>query len=471
MQLGLYSTTFVAQRLSSVFKVSLFGRMANRGMVSRPAGGIPKTPRNSVKLTNNGQEKTHLWKNSFDLEKDFPSLSASLSSKPSGKRRTRVDLGAPGQQKSKEVQNINQTQVEASASISHQNDFFKNRTPPPINPKLPETHRDRGESRRSLNLEKTRGNSEAVEKIDSVQIVTSASISQLYDTDLPANFGKRRTLHLKLHATYDSERGESKRGSTIDEPFDICFPGIKKFNHKRWVPKAQSAEENVQVLRPGMLLFKRYIPISEQVDIVNRCRELGCGPGGFYRPGYEDGAKLRLYMMCLGQDWNPQTRKYGKTRKHDNVTPPDIPDKFSSLVSRVINDSHTLIKRDDAEIVNAEDVLPAMSPDVCIVNYYTTTGRLGLHQDRDESRASLRKGLPVVSISIGDSAEFLYSDYRDVDDAESVLLESGDVLIFGGESRHVFHGVKTIIRDTAPRDLRKETGLRPGRLNLTFRKY
>ncbi|KAL3654792.1 hypothetical protein CASFOL_000578 [Castilleja foliolosa] len=447
MKLRFSGTTFVAQRLSSVvFKDYRFGAMANKGMVSKPANN---------KLLKN--------------EMNFPSLSASLVSKHPGKRRIRVDLDTTSsQQKSKEVQNIDQIQVEASALISDHNNTL------PIDPKLPETNREHGQSRRGLNFEKTLGDSKGVENIDSVQDLTSSSTNQQYDTDLPADFGKKRMprdrKYEKVKETYHG-RGESKRGSTVDEPFDICNPEFKKFNHKRWVTKAHTAEENGQVLRPGMVLFKHYIPIPDQVDIVNRCRELGCGPGGFYRPGYEGGAKLRLYMMCLGQDWDPQTSKYGKTRKHDNVTPPDIPYEFSALVSRVISDSHTVIKRDDAEIVNPEDMLPPMSPDVCIVNYYTTTGRLGLHQDRDESRESLRKGLPVVSISIGDSAEFLYSDYRDVDEAESVLLESGDVLVFGGESRHVFHGVKTIIRNTAPRDLRKQTGLRPGRLNLTFRKY
>lgn len=92
-------------------------------------------------------------------------------------------------------------------------------------------------------------------------------------------------------------------------------------------------------------------------------------------------------------------------------------------------------------------------------------------QDRDESRESLQKRLPVVSISIGDSAEFLYSDQRNVEKAESVLLESGDVLIFGGESRHVYHGVSSIIPNSAPEKLLQDTCLIPGRLNLTFRQY
>lgn len=92
-------------------------------------------------------------------------------------------------------------------------------------------------------------------------------------------------------------------------------------------------------------------------------------------------------------------------------------------------------------------------------------------QDKDESQESLNRGLPVVSFSIGESAEFLYNDHRDTESAKKVILESGDVLIFGGESRRIFHGVTTIIPETAPTALLEETHLRPGRLNLTFREY
>lgn len=92
-------------------------------------------------------------------------------------------------------------------------------------------------------------------------------------------------------------------------------------------------------------------------------------------------------------------------------------------------------------------------------------------QDRDESQESLQKGLPVVSFSIGDSAEFLYSDEKDVHNADKVILESGDVLIFGGQSRHIFHGVSSILPNTSPKVLLEDANLRPGRLNLTFREY
>ncbi|KAK8928918.1 hypothetical protein KSP39_PZI017566 [Platanthera zijinensis] len=89
--------------------------------------------------------------------------------------------------------------------------------------------------------------------------------------------------------------------------------------------------------------------------------------------------------------------------------------------------------------------------------------------DKDESKESLAKGLPVISFSVGDSAEFLYGDAWDAKKAEKAILDSGDVLIFGGKSRLIFHGVASIIPNTAPTFLTNETAVRPGRLNLTFR--
>lgn len=110
-----------------------------------------------------------------------------------------------------------------------------------------------------------------------------------------------------------------------------------------------------------------------------RCRELGLGPGGFYRPGYKDGAKLSLQMMCLGQDWDPETRKYGSIRQHDDSKPPDMPLDFVNLVKQALCDAHSLIK-EQTRRSDVEKILPSMSPDICIVNFYTTHGRLGLHQ-------------------------------------------------------------------------------------------
>ncbi|RWR79008.1 Oxoglutarate/iron-dependent dioxygenase [Cinnamomum micranthum f. kanehirae] len=258
--------------------------------------------------------------------------------------------------------------------------------------------------------------------------------------------------------------------------FDICpvqkkgvklAPSFLVKNRELW--KERAIGQDFFELRPGMILMKKYIRHSDQVEIIKKCRELGIGSGGFYRPGYSDGAKLHLWMMRLGRNWDPK-RKYEERHSMDNVETPVIPQTFNKLVERAIQDAHAFIKK-RSNVSSVEAVLPNMTPDICIVNFYTDTGKLGLHQDRDESKESLLKELPVVSFSLGDSAEFLYGDDRDVDKANKVILESGDVLIFGGKSRHIYHGVPSICSKTAPELLVNETNLRPGRLNLTFRQY
>ncbi|KAL3038221.1 hypothetical protein AAZX31_01G118400 [Glycine max] len=299
----------------------------------------------------------------------------------------------------------------------------------------------------------------------------SASVNRTYNSASNSNFDNELPqVGNKLDASV---------GSPMSKPFDICFSGRRNpaligatlpgDNEKSCI---EMQEEKIKggILRPGMVLLKNYITLDEQVEIVKVCRELGLGPGGFYQPGYANGAKLRLKMMCLGMDWNPQSYKYGKKRVIDGSKPPSIPYHFSQLVIRAIQEAHSIIKKEN-RVFKVEDELPSMTPDICIVNFYTNNGKLGLHQDNDESRESLRKGLPVVSFSIGDSAEFLYGDERNVEKADSVLLESGDVLIFGGESRHVFHGVSSVLPNSAPKELLRDTCLCPGRLNLTFRQY
>ncbi|XP_008782612.2 uncharacterized protein LOC103702095 [Phoenix dactylifera] len=266
-----------------------------------------------------------------------------------------------------------------------------------------------------------------------------------------------------------------------DHRFDICWSetvgpvtlknSLLELNReKRKEIECSQNPPQRAYLRSGMILLKNYVSHHDQVKIVGKCRDLGIGSGGFYRPGYRDGAKLRLYMMCLGKNWDLDSRLYEDNRPIDGAKAPEIPEYFRKLVGRAIQDSHDFL-RQNYEDVNIEDEVPNMSPDICVVNFYNNAGKLGLHQDRDESKKSLHKGLPVVSFSLGDSAEFLYGVERDADNAEKVVLESGDVLMFGGNSRLIYHGVSCIHPNTAPKRLIEETKLRPGRLNLTFRQY
>ena len=83
----------------------------------------------------------------------------------------------------------------------------------------------------------------------------------------------------------------------------------------------------------------------------------------------------------------------------------------------------------------------SLEPDICILNLYDGEGRMGLHQDKDEGARSLEAGVPVVSVSIGDTARFLFGGTRRRDPIATLMLESGDAFVFGGDARLRYHGV------------------------------
>lgn len=99
-------------------------------------------------------------------------------------------------------------------------------------------------------------------------------------------------------------------------------------------------------------------------------------------------------------------------------------------------------------------------PEACLINFYSEDAKMGLHQDRDEDEFSA----PVLSISLGDACLFRIGGTRREEKTVSFRLESGDVVLFGGESRLAFHGVDRIYPATST--LLKNGG----RINLTLRR-
>lgn len=99
-------------------------------------------------------------------------------------------------------------------------------------------------------------------------------------------------------------------------------------------------------------------------------------------------------------------------------------------------------------------------PEACLVNFYDPDAKMGLHQDRDETEF----GAPVVSVSLGDQCLFRVGGVSRTDPTRSFRLSSGDVFVFGGESRLIFHGVDRIYPGTST--LLKNAG----RINLTLRR-
>lgn len=92
-------------------------------------------------------------------------------------------------------------------------------------------------------------------------------------------------------------------------------------------------------------------------------------------------------------------------------------------------------------------------------------------QDKDEGAESCRRRIPVVSFSIGATGTFVFNKKQTMEGASSVDLESGDVLVFGGPSRMIYHGVREIVPDTMPSVIADQGKMRKGRLNLTFRQF
>ena len=200
----------------------------------------------------------------------------------------------------------------------------------------------------------------------------------------------------------------------------------------------------------GAFHLKRHLSLARQRALVDACRTLVDGEVPGYVPVVRGGGKMHVRMLCLGRHWNGMTYRYEETRSDfDQLRVPPLPTEFRDLARDIAASSGMML---DA--------------DLCILNYYEAEGRMGLHQDKDESPRSLADGVPVVSISLGDTARFLFGGLRRRDPVEALLLESGDAFVFGGPARLRYHGVSRILPASAPPEL----GL-IGRYNLTFRQY
>jgi DNA oxidative demethylase len=98
-------------------------------------------------------------------------------------------------------------------------------------------------------------------------------------------------------------------------------------------------------------------------------------------------------------------------------------------------------------------------PDACLINRYEPGSRLSLHQDKDERDF----GAPIVSVSLGLPAVFLFGGERRADRPQRIPLAHGDVAVWGGPARLRYHGVMPLKDGAHPAVGRH-------RINLTFRK-
>ena len=158
------------------------------------------------------------------------------------------------------------------------------------------------------------------------------------------------------------------------------------------------------------------------------------------------GGRMSAGMTNCGKaGWVSDRRGY-RYSAHDPLTGavwPAMPPVFAELAE------------DAAEILG----FPRFAPEVCLINRYAPGARLGLHQDRDEGD----QVSPIVSVSLGLPAVFLWGGHDRASVQRRVPVCHGDVVVWGGPSRMVFHGVAPIRDGHHPL-------LGALRYNLTFRK-
>jgi alkylated DNA repair protein (DNA oxidative demethylase) len=209
-------------------------------------------------------------------------------------------------------------------------------------------------------------------------------------------------------------------------------------------PDEPAVEQAEEALAPGAVLLRGWArpqapELLEAVSAVIRQAPLrvmttpggfqmsvamtNCGTAGWItdRSGYRYGARDPL----SGQPWPP------------------IPAVLSSLASAVA----------------AKAGFDSFVPDACLINQYEPGSRMSLHQDKDEEDYSA----PIVSVSLGLPAVFLFGGERRSDRPVRVGLAHGDVVVWGGPARLRYHGVAPLKDGEHPLLGRR-------RINVTFRR-
>ncbi len=147
---------------------------------------------------------------------------------------------------------------------------------------------------------------------------------------------------------------------------------------------------------------------------------------------------------CGALGWTSDRRgyRYSAVDPDSGAPWPAMPEAFAQLA------------RDAAALAGFD----GFAPDACLVNRYQPGSRLSLHQDRDERD----HGAPIVSVSLGLPATFLWGGAVRSDRPRRIALHHGDVMVWGGPTRLSFHGV-----DILQNGMHMATGA--CRYNLTFR--
>lgn len=190
----------------------------------------------------------------------------------------------------------------------------------------------------------------------------------------------------------------------------------------------------------GVRVFPDWLDRAAQLEMTRDIENvLKTAP--LVQPETPRGQKMSVRMSACGDyGWITDRKGYRYEAMHPNGSPwPAIPDSIQTVWSALCPE--------------------ARAPECCLINWYADAARMGLHQDRDEADFTQ----PVLSISLGDDALFRIGNETRGGKTESLWLRSGDVLVMGGPSRLLYHGIDRI----RPGSSTVWPG--GGRINLTLR--
>jgi len=190
----------------------------------------------------------------------------------------------------------------------------------------------------------------------------------------------------------------------------------------------------------GFEIYKGYLDSNSQVELLAAIRGIAKA-APLFSPVTPSGKKMSVQMTSSGQyGWVSDRNGYRYSRCHPNGVqwPP---------ISKVLLQPWK-------ELISAE-----REPDTCLINYYGLATKMGMHQDKDEKDFTW----PVLSISLGDSGLFRMGNENRGGSTQSIWLDSGDLVVMGGEARLKFHGIDRIRFQSS--QLLKNAG----RINLTMR--
>jgi alkylated DNA repair protein (DNA oxidative demethylase) len=197
-------------------------------------------------------------------------------------------------------------------------------------------------------------------------------------------------------------------------------------------------------LEEGAILLRGFAAADAPALLDEVARIAGAAP--FRRLVAPGGYTMSVAMTNCGRvGWVSDRTGY----RYDRLDPdtgvpwPAMPARFLDLAVRAA----------------AEAGFAGYDPDACLINRYVAGAKLGLHQDKDENDA----WAPIVSVSLGLPAVFLWGGKRRSDSLRRLRVEHGDVAVWGGPARFVYHGVAPLKDGDHPL-----TG--GARINLTFRK-